>query len=121
METKRFRLASMPGAQAHVAITIDRNQILSITLVSYVTEVIKIDLACDTPYWTCSGTYSKTTARHIGRFTQEFFNGNYYYACKGLEQTGEAVLLEEDQMAYAKHQAMRYLYDGIANRYWGKY
>ena len=55
------KLASMPYAQAHVEIDEDGNKYLF----SYRTMVI--ELTAD-GWLTCTGTYSRTTIRHIGAF-----------------------------------------------------
>ena len=89
---KDYRLMSMPHAQCYVEIfkqwdnpeETDTNSAphhVFITLVSYDTRVCSIVIE---PHGKprmavlASGTYSTTTARHINRFTQEFFGVNLY-------------------------------------------
>lgn len=73
------KLASMPYAQAHVEIDEDGNKYLF----SYRTLVI--ELTAD-GWLTCTGTYSRTTIRHIGAFMREYVEwpngerGDYYTA-----------------------------------------
>lgn len=69
------RLKYMPAAQCGVRF--DRNG--AITFVSYNTEVITID-----PHgWlTCTGTYSPTTRKQIGRFLKEYAPNVCYYDAK---------------------------------------
>lgn len=73
------KLASMPYAQAHVEIDEDGNKYLF----SYRTMVI--ELTAD-GWLTCTGTYSRTTIRHIGAFMREYVEwpngerGDYYTA-----------------------------------------
>jgi len=73
------KLARMPYAQAHVEIDADGNTYLF----SYRTLVI--ELTAD-GWLTCTGTYSRTTIRHIGAFMHEYVEfpngsrGDYYTA-----------------------------------------
>lgn len=82
MESNRFRLESMQHAQCHI--TIQRRDIneFEVRLISYRTVVLVAHHTADGVELLCSGTYSATTARHINRFTKEFFDSNLYYACK---------------------------------------
>ena len=89
---RNYRLMSMPTAQCYVEIfkeweCSDDTEIkgaphrVIITLVSYSTRVCSIVLNLhDKPKMVvlASGVYSTTTARHINRFTQEFFGVNLY-------------------------------------------
>lgn len=61
----RKALALMPYAQACVLVGEDG----SATLISYETTVIYIDAE---GWMTCTGTYSRTTIRHIGAFMKEY-------------------------------------------------
>lgn len=82
----QYRMHSMPSAQCHICVyRNDKGDIDEISLVSYSTRVITIQhiLADDSYKMFCTGTYSRTTARHINRFTAEFFGASKYYACKG--------------------------------------
>ena len=73
------KLELMPYAQAHVEIDEDGNKYLF----SYRTMVI--ELTAD-GWLTCTGTYSRTTIRHIGAFMREYVEwpngerGDYYTA-----------------------------------------
>ena len=82
--TQRFRLHSMPSAQCYVAIQHDSVSDRTIVeLTSYSTLVLSAILDSDKSLrLLCSGTYSTTTARHINRFTTEFFGENLYHYCK---------------------------------------
>ena len=73
-------LKKMPYANAHVRIDNDG----SITLVSYVTDVVKID---KDGWIEVTGLYSNTTRRHISRFMEEYTNRDYYFA-KHLYEKG---------------------------------
>lgn len=102
-EIKRFRLDSMPSAQCHIAIEYSEQGINRIQLISYETNVLEIviinnenlkerfkfaGVAYCSPgngswsYNCCDWTFSPTTARHINRFTQEFFGENMYQQVK---------------------------------------
>ena len=82
MTTNRYRLEPMPKAQCHV--TIQRRSIndFEARLISYSTVVLVAHYTNDALELLCSGTYSVTTARHINRFTTQFFGKNLYYPCK---------------------------------------
>ena len=66
------RLNSMPYAQACVCIEGD-----TLTLISYTTPVIIVDAE---GWLTCTGTYSRTTIRHIGAFMHDYGYGSYKLA-----------------------------------------
>ena len=59
------KLARMPYAQAHVEIDDEGNTYLF----SYRTMVIELT---NDGWLTCTGTYSRTTIRHIGAFMREY-------------------------------------------------
>lgn len=73
-------LSKMPYANAHVRIDNDG----SITLVSYVTDVVRISAD---GWIEVTGLYSATTRRHISRFMDEYTNRDYYFA-KSLYEKG---------------------------------
>lgn len=79
---KRYRLKSMPYAQASVGIEEVDGELIDVHLFSYDTRVVTIDLKTRPATLYCTGTYSMTTARHINRFTREFCGRNLYYECK---------------------------------------
>ena len=68
-------LTKMPYANAHVWIDSDG----AITLVSYRTEVVRID---KDGWMEVTGLYSATTRRHISRFMDEYTDKDYYFAKK---------------------------------------
>lgn len=80
---KRYKLRSMPSAMCHVTIQTD-DLGAEITLRSYYTDVLNISVDSDHSSVTlfATGTYSVTTARHINRFTNEFFGINLYHEIK---------------------------------------
>ena len=71
------KLNSMPYAQAYVLIEGD-----TLALISYRTAVIIVDAE---GWLTCTGTYSATTRRHIGRFMHEYGYGTYQLAKRCYE------------------------------------
>lgn len=88
------KLTKMPYANAHVRIDDDG----AITLVSYVTEVVKISAD---GWIEVTGLYSATTRRHISRFMDEYTSRDYKFAKslyeKGIRynlKTGEVEVLE---------------------------
>lgn len=78
-----YRLQDHEHAQAYVRELTDG----SLVLVSYVTEVIRLDPAKNTVE--CTGTYSRTTIKHIGWFLREYFPSLNYYDMKAIAGTGE--------------------------------
>lgn len=78
---EKFRLHSMPSAQCHIRIEHDADG-TTVELVSYKTSVciIRDDEFGLNLY--CSGLYTRTTARHINRFTAEFLQRSHYFDCK---------------------------------------
>lgn len=132
--TRDFRLQSMQNAQAHVRIEYDNDfDSVSITLVSYTTEVLKI-IATRTNSSVsaelfASGIYSVTTARHIRRFTEEFAGLSMYYtikdALKSANIRGFWVPIGCINYDIATSQALRYLNNSFAfgdvKSYYGRY
>lgn len=86
MTIKKYHLQSMPAAQCHVELSFDDSGLFkSVSLVSYSTKILTLDYTTD--IW-CTVNYSvdcsKTTARHVNRFTTEFFGRNLYHELKKL-------------------------------------
>lgn len=88
-------LESMPYAQCGVDILKDG----TIMFYSYETLVISVS---PTGWLECTGTYSATTRKQIGRFMREYFGLTYFDAKKCYENnevlnvnTGEVKSLEE--------------------------
>ena len=84
-----YHQRSMPYAQVHVEFVHDNcNALASIRLVSYFTPILEIDrVEKDGEFvWVTNvvfnPAYSRTTARHVNRFTSELFGCNYYFECK---------------------------------------
>lgn len=121
-DRKDYRLASMPGAQCHVRFYYSNGVLEEVWLVSYNTVVITISgLETSNPYWSCSGVYSRTTARHIGRFTQEFLGSNLYQTAKTIAMTGEVVELDKAD-TITVHQQVAFYEDGFGGRkFYGNY
>ena len=89
MTTMNYHLRSMPYAQVHVEFVHDNcNALVSIRLVSYSTPILVIDRVEKGGefVWVTNvvfnPAYSRTTARHVNRFTSELFGCNYYFECK---------------------------------------
>ena len=78
------RLTEMPKAQCGVRF--DKHG--GITFVSYDTEVITID---PMGWLTCTGTYSATTRRQIGRFLKEYAPKLSYYDAKRCYENNETM------------------------------
>lgn len=121
-DRKDYRLASMPSAQCHVRFYYSNGVLEEVWLVSYNTVVIAIrGLETSNPYWSCSGVYSRTTARHIGRFTQEFLGSNLYQSAKTIAMTGEVIELDKSE-TIAVHQQVAFYEDGFGGKkFYGNY
>lgn len=90
MEEKAFRLSSMPSAMCYVRIKRFgehcEEQSIDAELWSYFTHVMTISYHVDNQSFEvrASGTYSRTTAKHINRFTTEFLGENLYHLVKSV-------------------------------------
>ena len=89
MKIESYHLCSMPSAQTHVEFVYDNHKALvCIRLFSYRTPILEIGrVEKDDEYvWVTNvvfnPAYSRTTARHVNRFTHELFGRNYYFECK---------------------------------------
>ena len=98
MTTMNYHLRSMPAAQAHVEFVHDNHgELVAVHLYSYRTRILEIDrVEKDEGYvWVTNvvynPAYSRTTARHVNRFTRELFGMNYYYECKHAWQYDHAL------------------------------
>lgn len=88
MKIESYHLRSMPSAQAHVEFVYNEcDSLVAIRLYSYRTcilETVRTETGCI--YWVTNvvfnPAYSRTTARHVNRFTNELFGCNYYFECK---------------------------------------
>ena len=130
MSIYRFRLQSMQNAQCYVAIeTNDNGGVVSATLVSYNTTVLKIYLEKGYPVMDCTGVYSVTTARHINRFTTEFCGRNLYHVCKDFvshphKYDSKNIALSVADWTQFLIQCRRYLNNAFSQnvrKYFGKY
>lgn len=78
--TVEKRLKYMPYASAHIREFVDEDGFPEAKwLVSYRTVVIMLGKE---GWLQCTGTYSRTTMRHISAFMKEFGNGYTYYDAK---------------------------------------
>lgn len=78
------KLREMPYAQCGVRFDVHG----AITFVSYDTEVITID---PMGWLTCTGTYSATTRKQIGRFLTEYAPNLSYYDAKRCFEKNETM------------------------------
>ena len=89
MKIESYNLRSMPSAQTHVEFVYNkRNSLVAIRLYSYCTcilETVRMKKG-GSYHWVTNvvfdPAYSRTTARHVNRFTHELFGCNYYFECK---------------------------------------
>ena len=89
MTIKKYHLHSMPSAQCHVEIMRgDYGELRAVRLVSYRTTMLTLEVDYNNDSVVCKVNYhvdcSKTTARHVNRFTTEFFGENKYHELKKL-------------------------------------
>lgn len=67
----------------------ESGRLLGVTLVSYVTPVVRIAYGSDgRRYVSCKGLYSATTRRQIGWFLKEYAPDLCYYDVKGIVGDG---------------------------------
>lgn len=139
-EVNRYRLASMPSAQCHIEITMVGERINSISLISYETFVVGVQILDRSkmpetnPYYAlvvaqpgngsdsyncCDWTYSPTTARHINRFSREFFGENKYHQIKHIAGKYKLIYIYQDEWQNIIARAKWYIENG--KRYYGKY
>lgn len=89
MTTMNYHLRSMPSAQTHVEFVYNEcDSLIAIRLYSYRTcilETVRMEKG-SIYHWVTNvvfnPAYSRTTARHVNRFTHELFGCNYYFECK---------------------------------------
>lgn len=123
---ERYRLHSMPSAQCHIHIVSDDEKGTTVDLISYETLVCSASLFLGELSLYCTGTYSTTTARHINRFTTEFFGKNLYRICKLQAGKGRVLVTtnESDISDFIK-TINNYKEDSFAfgkvKRYYGRY
>ena len=84
-QVKRYRLRSMSSAHCLVEIHLQDNTVSQTILRSYSTDVIMLDLEYREIY--CTGTYSQSTRKQIGRFVREFTATQNYYTMKELAES----------------------------------
>lgn len=75
-----------PAAQCGVVLSDDG----SIHFISYTTRVITIDKE---GWIECTGTYSQTTRKQIGKFLKEYAPVFNYYTMKQIAETGKRINL----------------------------
>ena len=107
---KSYHLISMPSAQCHVVFaTTDSGAPDSIYLFSYTTPILRVARMGDDA-WELSVLYpvncSKTTARHVNRFTSELFGRSLYHELKSYPHFEPFSEL---------------LSDSDVNRFWNRY
>ncbi len=86
MKIESYRLRSMPSAQCHVEFYSDGCYLKEVRLVSYTTTILSVtysqndaDVKVVYPV-----NCSRTTARHVNRFTVELLGTNEYHELKKL-------------------------------------
>ena len=104
-QVKKFHLMSMPSAQTHVEFVLEDGEIQGIWFCSYRTLELLI-YKDKSGNWLCKvcayAGYSRTTARHYNRFTNEFFGQNMYFECKNTDigRNLDVVISQHDVMSF---------------------
>lgn len=98
MKIESYCLNSMPFAKCHVDFYIDGCYLKEVRLVSYTTDILSVkfhgnDADVEVMY---PVNCSRTTARHVNRFTTELLGTNEYQALKKL---GEGRIMRFEGMA----------------------
>lgn len=112
MKIDSYRLRSMPYAQCHVEFYTDGIFIKEVRLVSYTTTILSVKYQGS--YAIVEVVYpvdcSRTTARHVNRFTMELFGTNKYFDLKKL--CVGSTMLFEGGAACIRNLHAGYLYYG---------
>lgn len=95
MTITNYRLRSMPHAQCHVEFYTDDIFIKEVRLVSYTTTILSVKYQDSNAVVEVVHPVdcSRTTARHVNRFTMELFGSNKYFDLKKLG-VGSTMLFE---------------------------
>lgn len=98
MKIEYYHLRSMPSAQCHVEFYTDGCYLKEVRLVSYTTTILSVkyhagDAVVEVVY---PVDCSRTTARHVNRFTTELLGTNEYHVLKKL---GKGCTVRFDGMA----------------------
>lgn len=95
MTITNYRLRSMPYAQCHVEFYTDDIFIKEVRLVSYTTTILSVKYQGSNAVVEVVHPVdcSRTTARHVNRFTMELFGTNKYFDLKKLG-VGSTMLFE---------------------------
>lgn len=95
MKIDSYRLRSMPYAQCHVEFYTDDIFIKEVRLVSYTTTILSVKYQGSNAVVEVVHPVdcSRTTARHVNRFTMELFGTNKYFDLKKLG-VGSTMLFE---------------------------
>ena len=94
MKQYNYHMISMPAANCHVEFIVDDFSILrSIRLWSYRTCILAVSVGPDGDdaidiLVEHAVDCSRTTARHVNRFTNELIGSNLYHQLKGIEVGG---------------------------------
>lgn len=98
MKIESYRMRSMPSAQCHVDFYTDGCYLKEVRLVSYSTTILSVKFHCNDADVEVMrpANCSRTTARHVNRFTTELFGTNEYQALKKL---GEGFTMRFEGMA----------------------
>ncbi len=117
MKIMKYRLRSMPAAQAHVEFVYnDCGSLVGIRLYSYGTCILNTVRTKNggiyrwVTFVLFNPAYSRTTARHVNRFTKELFGRNYYFECKKAWATemGLAEVLNDNDIMNFWYEYQQY-------------
>ena len=96
MNTIIRKIKGHESAQVRVRLNNDANGVTkSIDLISYTTRVVTVNLSGELRI-ECTGTYSRTTIKHIGWFLREYMPKLSYYAMKAIAGKGVCIVCVND-------------------------
>ena len=111
MRIASYHLLSIPSANCHVVFYRTNGYLTRVELVSYKTVILTAEYDGSNIKLTvnCSVNFSRTTARHVNRFTTELSGTNLYHELKKVPNGGvyivndAAVCLSDMAFKYADH------------------
>lgn len=90
----KYNIEKINGHE-HAQVRVYKYEDGTIVLRSYATDVCMID---KDGWLYCTGTYSRTTIKHIGWFMREYGHGFGYYTAKRAYETGMVFNLETGEV-----------------------
>ena len=117
MRIASYHLLSMPAAKCHVNFYyLDSGYLAKAELVSYSIVMLTAEYDCSNIKLTVNHSVdcSKTTARHVNRFTTELTGTNLYHELKKVPVDGRFIVND----ASVRLSDMAFKYADYGKRYW---